>query len=52
MLNPDGSLTEVATIDGDEFEHFDMPQPTEVRTVAAGDDGVVVEVEYASSDCR
>lgn len=76
VLNPDGSLTEVATIDGkkvtfdaktsddngaqtlhiladgDEFERIDMPQPTEVRTVAAGDDGVLVEVEYTSSDCR
>lgn len=76
VLNPDGSLTEAATIDGKkvtfdaqasgkgekqhlrvsadgaEFEDIDMPQPIEVRTVAAGDDGIVVEVEYTSSDCR
>ncbi len=29
-----------------------LPQAAEVRNVSAGDDGVVVEVEYADTDCR
>lgn len=29
-----------------------LPQAAEVKNVAAGDDGIMVEVEYAATDCR
>lgn len=38
--------------DGQEAGRGDLLQPAMVRDVSATDDGVVVEVEYASSSCR
>lgn len=70
--NPDGSYSEVATLDdrkvtfsaatddttvqmladGRPAGEIDLPQRASVRGVAATDQGVLVEVEYASSSCR
>ena len=38
--------------DGRQAGEADLPQHAAVRDVSATDDGVVVEVEYASSSCR
>lgn len=38
--------------DGRPSGEIDLPQHASVRGVAATDDGVLVEVEYASSSCR
>ena len=37
---------------GEAVGQADLPQHAAVRDVSATDDGVVVEVEYASSSCR
>lgn len=38
--------------DDRQLSELSLPQPAEVENVSAGEDGVIVEVEYADVDCR
>lgn len=48
---PHGSRLDVLA-DGRKLSELSLPQPAEVENVSAGEDGVIVEVEYADVDCR
>ncbi|SDS33878.1 hypothetical protein SAMN04489752_1493 [Brevibacterium siliguriense] len=47
----DGTRLDVLA-NGRQHARFTLPRTAEVRAVSAGDDGVIVEIEYADPNCR